>query len=151
MRSYLNALRGNDSVRMRLGALVERGTLPHALLIEGGRGSGKHTLAKELAAALNCEHIGDTDSPLPCHRCNSCRRIAEGSFTDVKYLEKQKDKATIGVGEVKLFKEDMYLSATESRHKIYVFENAELMTPQALKAAQVAGRAVDVSADDFEG
>ncbi len=138
MRSYLNALSGNDSVRMRLGALVERDAVPHAFLIEGRLGSGKHTLARELAAALNCENIGDPASSLPCHRCNSCRRIAEGSFTDVKYLKRQKDKATIGVDEVRLFKEDMYLSATESKYKIYVFENAELMTPQAQNALLIA-------------
>ena len=133
MRSYLNALVGNDGIRERLGLSVEHGTLPHAFLIEGPRGSGKHTLANELAAALNCERREEAGA-LPCHTCNTCRRIAERTFTDVKYLSKPKDKATIGINELKLFKEDMYLSATESEYKIYVIENAELLTPQAQNA-----------------
>jgi len=138
MRSYLNALIGNVNARERIGSSIERGTLPHALLIEGPGGSGKHTLATEIAAALNCEHRADPSYPLPCHSCNSCRRISARSFTDVKVLSKAKDKATIGVGEVKLFKEDMYLSATESDYKIYIIENAELLTPQAQNALLIA-------------
>ena len=134
MRSYLNALIGNDSIRERLGLSVEHGTLSHAFLIEGPAGSGKHTLALELASALNCEKRDDSTSPLPCHSCNTCRRIAARGFTDVKYLSKAKDKATIGINELKLFKEDMYLSATESDYKVYVIENAELLTPQAQNA-----------------
>ena len=138
MRSYLDALIGNEALRERLGASAECGRISHAFLIEGGRGTGKHTLARELASALNCENKGSAQLPLPCHRCNTCRRIAEGSFTDVKYLKKAKDKATIGIGEVTLFKEDMYLSATESDYKIYVIENAELMTPQAQNSLLIA-------------
>ena len=138
MRSYLDALIGNEALRERLGTSAECGRISHALLIEGERGSGKHTLSRELAAALNCENRENGLLPLPCHRCNTCRRIAEGSFTDVKYLTKAKDKATIGVGEVKLFKEDMYLSATESDYKIYVIENSELMTPQAQNSLLIA-------------
>ncbi len=129
MRGYLTAVVGNDRTRARLGESVVRGTVSHAYLIEGPSGSGKHTLALELAAAMNCERR--EGGALPCHSCNNCRRIMAREFPDVKYLAKAKDKATIGVGEVSDFKEDMYLSATESEYKIYVIESADLMTPQA--------------------
>ena len=130
MRDYLTALVGNERTRERLGESVVRGAVSHAYLIEGPRGSGKHTLATELAAALNCERRAGGGA-LPCHTCNNCRRIMAREFPDVKYLAKAKDKATVGVGEVSLFKEDMYLSATEAEYKIYVIESAELLTPQA--------------------
>jgi DNA polymerase III gamma/tau subunit len=130
MRGYLTAVVGNDRTRARLGESVVRGTVSHAYLIEGPSGSGKHTLALELAAAMNCERR-EGGGALPCHSCNNCRRIMAREFPDVKYLAKAKDKATIGVGEVSDFKEDMYLSATEAKHKIYVIESAELLTPQA--------------------
>ena len=129
MRGYLTAVVGNDRTRARLGESVVRGTVSHAYLIDGPSGSGKHTLALELAAAMNCERR--EGGALPCHSCNNCRRIMAREFPDVKYLAKAKDKATIGVGEVSDFKEDMYLSATESEYKIYVIESADLMTPQA--------------------
>ena len=133
MRGYLSAVVGNDRTRERLGESVVRGAVSHAYLIEGPSGSGKHTLALELAAALNC--LGREGAvALPCHSCNNCRRIMAREFPDVKYLAKAKDKATIGVGEVSLFKEDMYLSATEAEYKIYIIESADLLTPQAQNA-----------------
>lgn len=129
-----DGLFGNDAAKMRLGTAIKAGTLPHAFLIDGPRGSGKSTLAFEIAAALNCENKESANTPLPCRRCNTCRRVFESSFTDVKVLDKPKDKATIGVDLVKDFKEDMFLSAGESDVKIYVVKNAHLLTPQAQNA-----------------
>ncbi len=117
-----------------LGASIENNTLSHALLIAGPSGSGKSTLANEIAMALNCEKRTDKAYPLPCGFCNTCRRIREGNFTDIKYLEKPKDRATIGVEAVKDFREDMFLSATESDRKIYVIDSAHTMTPEAQNA-----------------
>ncbi len=134
MRSYFPTVLGNSEVRGRIGRAIEAGSLPHALLIAGPRGSGKHTIALSVAQALNCEHGSDRTYPLPCGTCNSCRRIKEGSFTDIKVLSKKKEKATIGVGEIRDFREDMFLSATESAHKIYVIESAECLTPEAQNA-----------------
>ena len=134
MRSYLPTVLGNEESRGRIGIGIESGTLPHALLLGGPRGSGKRTLALAIAAALNCERRTNTTAPLPCGLCNSCKRIAENNFTDLKVLKKAKDKATVGVGEVRDFREDMFLSATESEHKIYVIESAECLTPEAQNA-----------------
>lgn len=134
MRSYLTALLGNSDARVRLGRAIESDTLSHALLIAGPKGSGKHTMALSVAAALNCEHKSDGHTPLPCGACNSCRRIKDGSFTDIKTLSKKKDKATVGVGEIRDFREDMFLSATESAHKIYIIESAECLTKEAQNA-----------------
>ncbi len=133
-RSYFSALYGNAAVKRRLGAAIEADTLPHAFLIIGPDGSGKRTLARELAAALNCESRGVCTSPLPCHSCNSCRRIAENNFTDIKKLIRTDGKVTVGVDEVRLFREDMFLSATESTHKIYVIEEADKLTVNAQNA-----------------
>ena len=134
MRKYFSGLFGNDTVKARLGRAIECGTLPHAFLVIGASGSGKRTLTLELAAALNCEAKNDAEKPLPCHKCNSCRRIFDGNYTDITRLSRQSGKATIGVEEVRLFREDMYLSPTESSFKIYVIEEAERLTPNAQNA-----------------
>ena len=134
MGGFFSGLFGNEPLKTRLGGAIRRGTAAHAFLISGPEGSGKMTLAKEMAAAFNCEKRGDGISPLPCHSCNTCRRIFEDGFTDVKTLSKPKDKATIGVGEIRYFREDMFLSATESDYKIYVIDDAERMTPNAQNA-----------------
>ncbi len=134
MRKYFPGLYGNEAVRARLGTAIERNTLPHAFLLLGADGSGKKTLTLELAAALNCEKKGDASHPLPCKACNSCRRIFDKNFADITTLRRQSAKATIGVEEVRLFREDMYLSPTESTFKIYVIEEAERLTPNAQNA-----------------
>ena len=134
MGSFFSGLFGNEPLKKRIGGAIMRGTAAHAFLISGPEGSGKMTLAKEMAAAFNCECRDDGASALPCHSCNTCRRIFEGGFTDVKTLSKPKDKATIGVGEIRYFREDMFLSATESDYKIYIIDDAERMTPNAQNA-----------------
>ena len=134
VREIFLGLFGNDAVKKRFSTAILSGTLPHAFLIDGPSGSGKRTLVLEISAALNCENRTDGTKPLPCRRCNTCRRIFEGSYTDIKSLSLQKGKSTVGVDAVKDFKEDMFLTATESDYKIYVFENAEALTPQAQNA-----------------
>lgn len=128
---YFPDLFGNQKTKYRLGTAIESGKAAHAYLISGPDGSGKMTLAREIAAALNCEGGRGT---LPCHSCNACRRIMAGEFTDVKILKRQKDKMTIGVDEVRLFRDDMFLSATESDYKIYIIDDAGRLTPQAQNA-----------------
>ncbi len=134
MGEHFSRLNGNDATRRRLSDAIRSGTLPHAFLVIGPEGSGKRTLASELCAALNCERRSDGTGSLPCHSCNTCKRIADGNFTDIHYLKRNPDKATIGVEEVRDFKEDMFLSATESEYKIYIFEEAERLTPAAQNA-----------------
>lgn len=134
MRTYFPNLFGNDFHKNRIATAVIEGRLPHALLIDGPSGSGKMTFAIEIASALNCENKADQTRPLPCGRCNACRRIHEGEFTDVKILKRVDGKATIGVSQIKDFRSDMYLSATESGFKVYIIDEAEKMTPEAQNA-----------------
>ena len=131
LRLYFRNLYGNQETKARLGKAIDEGTVPHAFLIGGPEGSGKRTLAREIAAALNCEGYADS---LPCCNCNNCRRIYESNFPDIKILKKPEDKATLGVDRIKDFREDMFLSSTESEHKIYVIEDAHTMTPEAQNA-----------------
>ena len=134
MREYFSMLFGNNAVKSRLGRAIENSTLPHAFLIASPKGSGKKTLALEICAALNCENRDSQGLPLPCHRCNTCRRISEGNFTDIVRLKRSGERATIGVEDVRLFRDDMFLSPTESNYKIYIVEEAEKLTANAQNA-----------------
>ena len=131
VRPYFEKLLGNKESKERIAGAIENGILPHALLISGPSGSGKSVYAMEIVAALNCEKRFDKSRPLPCRACNCCRRIYGGSFPDVKTLTKPKERATLGVEAVKDFREDMFLSATESEHKVYIIDDAETMTAEA--------------------
>ena len=128
MAEFFPALFGNESTKERIGNALVGGRIPHAFLIGGAVGSGKFTLALEIASALLCKSGGNT---VPCGGCDICRRIREGSHTDVKLLERKDDKATIGVSEVKDFRQDMFLSPSESDKKIYIIREADRLTPEA--------------------
>ncbi|MBE6532629.1 MAG: AAA family ATPase [Ruminococcaceae bacterium] len=134
VRAYFKRLLGNEETKSRVARAIEDKSLAHAFLIGGPSGSGKTTLALEMAAAINCENASNKAMALPCGSCNSCRRIYDGNFPDLKFLSKKKDKATIGVDEVKDFREDMFLSSTEADKKIYVIDDAECMTVEAQNA-----------------
>ncbi len=135
---YFTKIYGNDKIKAHLATAILNGTLPHALLIDGAPGVGKRTMALRIAMALNCEKKHSDVFALPCEVCNNCRRIREANFVDVKYLTRQGQKATIGVEEVRIFRSDMHLSATESSYKIYIIEEAHLLTPQAQNALLIA-------------
>ena len=100
-------------------------------MINGPRGSGKRTLADAIAMALLCREGGGR---LPCGGCVVCRRIRAHEHTDVKYLSQKAGKATLGVDEVRVIREDMFLSPSESDLKVYIIENADALTPQSQNA-----------------
>ncbi len=131
MAENFTRLFGNEGVKDRLVTAINASTLPHAFLIVGSAGSGKKTLVREIAMALNCERKGDS---LPCHSCNTCKRIERGNFTDIYTLKRESGKASIGVEEVRGFKASMMLSPVESDYKIYIIEEAERLTVQAQNA-----------------
>lgn len=131
MQSYFNRIAGNSQAKSRIGENIAKGTLPHALLLSGGEGVGKLTFALEIAAAVNCENKGNLSHPLPCHACNTCRRIFEGKFLDVKIIQREGSRASVSIEDVRSAKSDMALSPSESDCKIYIFKDAHLMTAAA--------------------
>lgn len=133
MKKYFAELLGNEENRERVGRAITGGTLPHAFLIGGPEGSGKRTFAKLIAAGINCKGAGVTDT-LPCMRCQNCKKIMAESFVDLKFFGKQKDKATIGVDDMRLLKEDAMLSGTESEAKVYVIDDAHALTVESQNA-----------------
>ncbi len=134
MREIFPGLIGNSDTKSRLSRYVLRDTLPHALMLVGQSGSGKKTLVRELSAALNCENRHSGSHSLPCHVCNTCRRIENGLFADIHFVRRDPKKMSVGVDEIHALEEDVVLSATESDYRIYVIEEANRMTPQAQNA-----------------
>ncbi len=129
---FFSSVLGNEETKVRLGQAILQNAFPHAFIIEGPHGCGKHTLALALSAALNCKNRNGLS--FPCGGCDTCRRIFKKNFVDIKYLSKKDGKNTIGVDDIRIMKEDIYLSPTESVHKIYIVEEAHAMTQQAQNA-----------------
>ncbi len=128
-----DTLAGNQALRERLGEDILARRLSHAYIIEGARGSGKHTLALQIAAALACEKKANTALPLPCRTCPSCRKILSGNCPDVIFISRG-DKATLGVEAIRNLKQDVYIAPNDTEVKLYIIEDAHLMTVQAQNA-----------------
>ncbi len=134
MKQALTAIVGNSALRRRFGEDARLGRFPHACILEGARGTGKHTIAKMTAAALVCENKNDPTAPIPCLTCPTCKKVLEHKFPDLITVGREDGRATIGVETIRFLKEDVHVVPNDADAKIYVIEDADLMTPQAQNA-----------------
>lgn len=133
MKPVFPDLIGNDSLRNRIASGILSDRLGHAYLLEGAFGFGKHTFAKNIAAAASCSHRGDDGYPLPCRECPSCRKIFAGESPDVIYVNRG-EKATLGVDAIRQMHADVWIAPNDLEQKVYIIEDAQAMTPQAQNA-----------------
>ena len=108
-------LLGNERLKENLINSLSRGRISHFYVISGPEGSGKHTLARLLSAAILCR-----DSEKPCGRCGPCRKALEGNHPDVITVDDPEHK-TVAVKLVRQAREDVFIRPNESDYKIYLF------------------------------
>ena len=119
---------GQEHITKTLQNQLETGKISHAYLFCGTRGTGKTTVAKILARAINCQNPKNGS---PCNECSTCRGISDGSIMDVFEIDAA---STNGVDNVRDIIEDARYVATEAKCRVYIIDEVHMLSQGAFNA-----------------
>lgn len=121
-------VKGQDPIVKTLKNQVASSHTAHAYLFNGTRGTGKTSVAKIMAMAVNCENPTDGE---PCLKCSTCLSIAKGSNLNIREIDAASNN---GVDNIREIKEDVIYKPTSGRYKVYIIDEAHMLSSAAFNA-----------------
>ena len=115
-------VRGQDHIVKTLKNQINSGRIGHAYLFCGTRGTGKTSIAKIFARAVNCEHPVDGS---PCGECSMCRQIAEGASLNVVEIDAASNN---GVENIRDIREQVQYPPTDGRYRVYIIDEVHMLS-----------------------
>ena len=120
---------GQDHIKTTLVNALKNGHVSHAYLFTGPRGTGKTSTARLIAKALNCTDLHDDFEP--CNKCEFCTDINDGRLIDLIEIDAASNR---GIDEVRDLKEKINFAPSRAKYKIYIIDEAHMMTKEAFNA-----------------
>ena len=121
-------VKGQEPIVRTLSNQIKSGRVGHAYLFCGTRGTGKTSVAKVFARAINCENLRDGS---PCNECAVCRGILDGSSMNVVEIDAASNNS---VDNVRQIVEEVKYSPTEGRYKVYIIDEVHMLSTGAFNA-----------------
>jgi DNA polymerase-3 subunit gamma/tau len=121
---------GQEYIVQTLTNAISLGLISHAYLFSGPRGSGKTSVARLLAKALNCQGRGENNFE-PCNKCSSCLEINQGSAIDLIEIDAASNR---GIDEIRELRDGIKFAPTKSKYRIFIIDEAHQLTKEAANA-----------------
>ena len=119
---------GQEYIIKTLTNAIASGMISHAYLFSGPRGSGKTSIARLLAKAVNCENLTSFE---PCNQCSSCLEIKQGKAIDLIEIDAASHR---GIDEIRELREGIRFGPTKSKYKVFIIDEAHQLTREAANA-----------------
>lgn len=122
-------LAGNLRVNETVTSFIKERRIPHALLISGDKGSGKHTLANFIACAAVC-----SEEDRPCFKCRNCHLTQINSNPDVVTVAPEEGKKNLTVDRIRVLRNEAFISSQVADCRVFIIDNADTMNSNAQNA-----------------
>ncbi|QYN58988.1 DNA polymerase III subunit gamma/tau [Lactobacillus panisapium] len=119
---------GQEDITNTLKNAIKRGTISHAFLFAGPRGTGKTSCAKIFAKALNCTNLQDGE---PCNQCANCLAADKGAMSDIMEIDAASNN---GVDEIREIRDKVKYAPTQGKYKVYIIDEVHMLSMGAFNA-----------------